>query len=167
MHRLTERRLTGLLALLCAGEIALAGLSWHGLTPSGGGSVPRPSAQAPLAAGPATGLETDPLASFSAFVDRPLFLATRRPPPRAAASPRPGLADAKADGVVFGPYRFTGIAVTPRVRIAFVTEIKTGRSIALAEGETLGDWRCAEITPGSVTLERDGKRELIELHPRR
>jgi len=165
MHRVIRRRVSGLLALLCAAEIAFAAAAWRAPLPAptstGAGAPPASVAPMPRAAE----LQSPPLASFGAFVERPLFLASRRPPPVAAA-PSSEAAEASARGVLFGPYRFTGIVVTPRVRIAFVTESKTGRSIALAEGDKLGDWRCAEITPGTVTLEKGGRRERIELHAR-
>ena len=163
MHRVTRRRLIGLLAALCLVEIGLAVGVWRmppAPSPSVGVGVPATvTAEMPRPAGP----ETAPLESFGAFVERPLFLASRRPPPVAPA-PSSAVPDASAKGVLFGPYRFTGIVVTPRVRIAFVTESKTGKSIVLAEGEKLGEWRCAEIQPGRVTLEKGGRRELIELH---
>jgi len=166
MHRVTRRRLTGLLALLCVAEISLAVAAWRD-GPSAKGSL---TARVPAAVSSlkpsAPVLETVPLASFRAFVERPLFLASRRPAPAEGGAPASRTTDLSAKGVIFGPYKFTGIVMTPKVRIAFVTEMKTGRSIALAEGEKLGDWRCAEITPDSVALEKEGRREVIELHAR-
>lgn len=166
MHRVTRRRVCGLLAALCVAEAGFAVAAWQAPPPTGpaAGAGAPPAAVAGMPRAPA--LKAPPRDSFGAFVARPLFLASRRPAPVAAArSSKP--ADASAKGVLFGPYRFTGIVVTPRVRIAFVTESKTGRSIALAEGEKLGEWRCARITPGSVTLEKGGRREVIDLHAAR
>jgi len=166
VHRVTRRRLSGLLALLCAAEIALAVATWRDRATAGVAWVAGVPAAKPAKMRLGSGLEAVPLETFSAFVARPLFLASRRPPPSAAAASS-GTANMSAKGVIFGPYKFTGIVITPRVRIAFVTEIGTGKSIALAEGEMLGDWRCAKITPGGVTLERGDRREVIELHATR
>lgn len=167
MHRVTKRRLAGLLAALCVVEIFLIAASWRDRP----AATATPSAHLPTAVpaakAPAAGLDSAALGSFNAFVARPLFLAARRPAPAAVAAPAPSVPDPSARGVVFGPYKFTGIVMTPKVRIAFVTEIKSGRSITLAEGERLGDWRCVEITADSVALEKDGRRETIELHARR
>ncbi len=167
MHRVTRRRLAGLLVLACVAEISLAAALWRDRPPAEGAPVAGAPAAISAKTRAATGLETVPLNSFSAFVDRPLFLVSRRPPPAADVVASTGLENVSARGVIFGPYKFTGIVVTPRVRIAFVTEMKTGKSIVLAEGDKLGVWRCAEIKPGSVILEREGRREVIDLHQRR
>ncbi len=167
MHRVTRRRLAGLLAVLCVAEISLAVAAWRDRSPADETA----SARAPVAktaeARLASGLKMVPLASFAAFVERPLFLASRRPPPAAKPASSSGMANISAKGAIFGPYKFTGIVVTPRVRIAFVTEMKTGKSRALAVGDKLGDWRCVAITPGSVTLERGDRREVIRLRAKR
>jgi hypothetical protein len=164
MHRVTRKRLAGLLAALCIGEISLAVASWRDGSPV---TSVRAPVEKQVVSRLASGLKIIPLGSFSAFVERPLFLASRRPPPAATAKSSSGLENASARGVIFGPYKFTGIVVTPRVRIAFVTEMKTGKSITLSEGEKLGNWRCAAIKPGSVTLERGARREIIRLRTKR
>lgn len=167
MHRVTRRRLAGLLALVCIAEISVSVASWRDRAVGEGAPAARAAGPISAKTPAATGLETVPLATFSAFVDRPLFLASRRPPPAAGGISSTGAVSISAKGVIFGPYKFTGIVVTPTVRIAFVTEMKTGKSITLAVGGKLGDWICAEIKPGRVILEQDGRREVIELHPTR
>ncbi len=167
MHRVTRRRLAGLLAALCVAEISLAVAAWRDRSPADEAASAIAPEVRPTETRLASGLKMVPLASFAAFVERPLFLASRRPPPAANAASSSGMANISAKGAIFGPYKFTGIVVTPRVRIAFVTEMKTGRSIALAVGEKLGDWRCVAINPGSVTLERGDRREVIRLRAKR
>lgn len=167
MHRVTRRRLAGLLVVLCVAEISLAVASWRDRSPAvEGASASTPAARA-AETRLASGLKMVPLDSFAAFVERPLFLASRRPPPAASAASSSGPENMSARGAIFGPYKFTGIVVTPRVRIAFVTEMKTGKSRALAVGDKLGDWRCVAIKPDSVTLERGDRREVVRLRVRR
>ena len=159
MHPLVERRLIWLLTGICCVAGVIATWSWFA------GATPPPIRETiTLDAGaPDGGLAAidDPgREAFKAMADRPLFIAARRPPPAGAKA---GARPAATDGVVFGRYKFTGIVYTPRLKLAFVTELDTNRSLTVNEGETLGEWTFTEIGRGSITLQSGTRRETIML----
>ena len=161
MHPIVARRLANALIGLGAAELLMIGATYS--TPaidylSRADVLPGPAVS--ISAPPA--FERRPLQSFAAFVDRPLFIATRRPPPRAAISP-PAPPVSNKKGLFLGRYRLTGIVVTPSVRIAFVTDVSTTKSAALTEGEKLGEWQVVEIKKNAITLQRNSQRETFVL----
>ncbi len=157
MHPLIEKRLIWVLTTICCVAAAIAAWSWFA------SATPPPIKEAITQDAGAT---DDSLAAlddlgqeaFKAMADRPLFIAARRPPPIAAVA-----GPAATDGVVFGRYKFTGIVYTPRLKLAFVTELDTKRSLTVSEGETLGEWTFTEIGRGSITLQSGSRRETIML----
>ena len=100
--------------------------------------------------------------SFAALTTRPLFTASRRPPPVQAADVRPA-SSVEGIGVILGRYRLTGVVVTPTVRIAFMTDLNANKSFAVSEGEKLGDWVFAEIARESITLQSNKRRQVFPL----
>ena len=105
------------------------------------------------------GFEKPPLKSYTAFIERPLFTATRRPPP--AASGRELSTTSPEGGIFLGRYRLTGVVVTPTIRIAFVTDLSSGKNLAVTEGEKLGDWVLAKIDRHNITLQSGARRETF------
>lgn len=158
MNRAMEKRLVRLLGAVCVVEILLAA---YGLLAS-----PLPVAAGSGRDGRAEGdaleivsrVDARPRESFKAMVDRPIFVASRRP--SAQPGPDAGAAGA-ADGVAFGRYRFTGVVFTPKLRIAFVTDGDTNGSSALSEGDRLGDWTIMEIRRDGITLQSQERRETV------
>ena len=159
MHPLIELRLIRLLTGVCCVAGVITAWSWFA------GATPPPIGESITLDGgaPDDGLVAiyDPgREAFKAMADRPLFIAARRPPPAAAQT---GTGPAATDGIVFGRYKFTGIVFTPRLKLAFVTELDTNRSLTVNEGETLGEWTFTEIGRSSITLQSGQRRETIML----
>lgn len=161
MHPSIERRLVTVLAAVSAVEIVLAAVPWL-VDPLPFSSVAdvAPGSEAASQAIPPS--ETRPLGSFTAFTARPLFTASRRPPPADTVKGGPP-SSAQGIGVILGRYRLTGVVVTPTVRIAFMMDLKDNESFAVSEGEKLGDWVFAEIARESITLQSNGRREVFPL----
>lgn len=116
-------------------------------------------------AGPARGVagaaipdrpEAPPLESFAAVVERPLFTASRRPPP---SGPEPG-----DDSLLLGRYRLSGVVVTPTRRIVLLREASSGRTLSVAQGERVDDWLVADVTQARIVLESDAGRRVIRLN---
>ena len=155
MHLLPHDRFGRALAALSAAEVLLIALGWFASSPPAL-SLERIAGASGLAGdASASGLALLPRDSFQAFTQRPLFVAARRPSPQAAQGAP------ASDGVAFGRYRFTGVAVTPKLRIAFVTDAETNRSLAVSEGDRLGDWTILEIKREGLTLQSQGRQETV------
>ena len=105
-------------------------------------------------------LATPPLASFSALAARPLFVAARRPVPRDTSS---GSKIPPGKGVFLGHYRLNGIVYTPKLAIAFITDLNTSRNMALKEGEKLGDWTLTKIEREQIQLDQGARSESFSL----
>jgi hypothetical protein len=159
MHPLIERRFIWVLTTICCVAAVITTWSWFA------GATPPPIRETIALDAGATddslaALDDLSQEAFKAMADRPLFIAARRPPPTAAKA---GAGPAATDGVVFGRYKFTGIVYTPRLKLAFVTELDTKRSLTVNEGEILGEWTFTEIGRGSITLQSGTRRETILL----
>lgn len=116
---------------------------------------PLAAEQAPVR--PATDAVLDNLDGYaSTALARPLFRADRRPPNtdvRAAA--------------LDDPPRLTGIIIGPAGRRA-IFEDPGGRARIAAEGDSLGRFKVAAITPGQVSLTAsEGERVLRPSHTKR
>jgi hypothetical protein len=155
MPPLLQDRLSRALAIFCAAEVVLIALAWFASSPPSI-SLEKTGAESAAVGSDTTGLEALPRDTFSAFTQRPLFVAARRPTAQAAPA-----GAGSGDGVVFGRYRFTGVAVTPNLRIAFVTDAETNRSLAVSEGDKLGDWTIVEIKREGLTLQSAGRKETV------
>ena len=103
-------------------------------------TAPRSEASLPAARAHIRGRYDELLATILA---RPLFSATRRPPPRGGndATLDSGLSDT----------RLTGIVIAPGHRIAIFAPIGA-RALVVGEGETVSGWRVERITAGDVSL---------------
>lgn len=96
-----------------------------------------------------------PLSQFTAAIERPLFVATRRATPAA----RP------AANLILGKYRLTGVIVSPNLRQVMLTSVE-GRALSVAEGARIEGWVVRDITNRQFVLEQDGKRETIRVPER-
>jgi hypothetical protein len=81
---------------------------------------------------------------------RPLFVATRRPPPAVAERPDP-------------LPRLAGIVIWPGGKLAVFQGEKDARPRWLDEGASVGRWTVSAIAAGSVTMSNGSAR--IVLHP--
>ena len=89
---------------------------------------------------------------LSAFTERPLFSAARRPPP----SEDPGLVvEATDSDLLFGAYEVAGVVKLGDRMMAMLRDTRDGRLIRLRPGDRLGDAEVLEITLDSLTF-KDG-----------
>jgi hypothetical protein len=122
---------------LILANLALAGgLAWQWVTPAGQVRNVRWTPPAPIK--PVLTDSVLPpwnadLGSFMASLDRPLFSATRRPPPKPAEAP-PVVVDTLASVRVLGLYSSGGTSGGAIVR-------SEGKVVRLKQGDTLGGWR--------------------------
>lgn len=131
----------------------------------------RPIARsAPAASKPAP--RGNPLWSvpFSALTDtqeRPIFSATRRPPPRAVAAtpvdearvPPPKPVDAPP------PLMLVGAVVGEGDAIAILVNRTDQKVIRLRQGESLSGWSLTSVQPREVTLKQGDRSEVLALRP--
>jgi hypothetical protein len=137
------------LPFLLAGCILLGAIVIDELEPSAAPSeitIPARPATPPQTASAAL-LRRDQAVQYEALVAttlaRPLFSATRRPPPRGSAedSDDSGLADT----------RLAGIVIEPGYRIAIFAP-EGAKPITVSEGQTVGRWRVENISSREVSL---------------
>ena len=74
---------------------------------------------------------------FGAIVERPLFIASRRPATAIVSSKR-------ADPIL-KQYRLTGVMMAPEKRVVFLAGKRKGENLALKIGDELHGWLVAEI----------------------
>lgn len=134
--------------------VAVAGaLGWLWITPAGQvkgvtwtpPAPVRPALEAPAPL-PETGVEAT---RFVATLERPLFVATRRPPPPPAplAAAQPAV-DLPPDMRVLGIYGATGGGVGNGGIIARIE----GQVKRVKTGDSVGRWTVKELRPGEVVL---------------
>jgi hypothetical protein len=141
--------------LLTLIAVALAGLIVIELTVSSGNepeTSAAPDVAAPETADAQQGGES-PSDFATAILARPLFRPDRHPFP---TNDQDALAAAPVDLP-----RLTGILLSSDIKRAIFAPEGSDRSIVVAEGENVGDWRVQEIAADSVTMVGpDGTRRL-------
>ena len=135
-----------LFAAIIAAEITAtpdSGLTATVASPSSEASLP-PTRQQPR------GRYDELLATILA---RPLFSATRRPPPRGGndTTAESGLTDT----------RLAGIVIAPGHRIAIFAP-NGAKALVVGEGETVSGWRVESITPREVSLSGPGGTKTLQ-----
>ncbi len=103
------------------------------------------------------------LETLAVIVERPLFTATRRPAPPVQPSPAATVAEPVDPSLILGRYRLTGIVVTPGLRMVFVTEPGSRKTIAVARGKELDGWLVSEVEQHVVVLESGDRRQRIKI----
>lgn len=156
-----QSRLTGLLALVCAGLLVLIFLQLDEA------AVSRAARSTPSEAAhraPAVDLEADdlefempPLSLYSDITSRPLFSPTRRPPPPDEA-PVNGEPEAVNVDLVL-----RGVATAEETRAALIEERGTGKLIRALVGQSVGGWRITAIRREVVELEGRGETLVLEI----
>lgn len=109
-----------------------------------------------------------PLESLTATRDRPLFSATRRPPPSApipeARPPPPVQAAAPAPAEPQGPPLALVGTITGTDRPVAVLFNKLTRVVAtIREGDDMLGWRVTSLSARSATVEKDGATVTLNL----
>lgn len=119
------------------------------------GPPPNPTDEAPIIAEAPTppANEVPALAEMTETTSRPLFSASRRPPPpeTATAERQPAPKPSRLVG-----YRLTGIVRSSSRRMILLTEEKSGRVVELHEGDEVDGWRLTSIEGDHARLTRDG-----------
>ncbi|GAB6066757.1 hypothetical protein JCM13664_00750 [Methylothermus subterraneus] len=103
--------------------------------------------------------ELPPMETFSAFVDRPLFVEGRKPLPEEAET----AADARAEQEP-PKFRLTGIIVTPETgQILLLQDPSNNKTLRFKPEELIDGWRVAELKDDQVVLQRGGQTQILKL----
>jgi len=126
---------------------------------------PKPDAvRAPVSGNP---LWSVPLSALTATQERPIFSASRRPPPRAVAGPHiePVAAPvaAKPAEIEHPPLALIGAVIGDRDAIAVFLDRGTQAIIRLRAGETHAGWLLSSVLRREVTLQKDDRTEVLAL----
>ena len=146
------------LGALCVVLLGAAAAPWLGDPldhiggPDAAGAVGAPPATAPLR------LDTPPAESLALLVERPLFTATRRPPPAGMIEPA-ATAPPPDTSLILGRYRLSGVVVTPDRRLVLLTPKGGSATISVAKGETLDGWAVTEVEREFIVFERDARKK--------
>lgn len=107
-----------------------------------------------------------PLSALTGTQERPIFSATRRPPPRAVAAapveqvqapPPPKPVEAAP------PLMLVGAVVGEGDAIAILVNRADQKIIRLRQGESLNGWSLAAVQPREVTLKQGDRSEVLAL----
>lgn len=136
---------------------------------SSGISILRPAAEPRTAPAPATPqignpLWSVPLSALTATQDRPVFLPSRRPPPRAvAAAPMPVAPLLPVTAPPPEPLQLflIGAVVGGGDAIAVFVDRATQGIVRLRTGQTHAGWSLTSIQPREVTLTRGAQTETV------
>lgn len=119
----------------------------------------------PLASG--NPLWAVPLSALTATQARPIFSASRRPPPRAmAAPPAEEVSRAvpqKATEPEHPPLALIGAVVGENDAIAVFIDRTNQKIVRLRQGETHAGWALSSVQPREVTLEKADRTEILAL----
>ncbi len=102
--------------------------------------------------------EMRPLETFSETLERPLFMATRRPPEPQPEVDAPPPARPEAVGM-----ELNGIVISPTGRRALLRPLKSREVVRATEGQVIEGWTVQSILPDRVILQRDGVSEELRL----
>jgi general secretion pathway protein N len=121
--------------------------------------VPPASATAPPQ--PATALPGPPALPnpkiYAALAARPLFSATRRPPPVPVAAAAPAAGPAPPD------FALVGVINAPDRELALVLEAGAPAATLVRPGGTVDGWTVTKIGPSSITVQAGQAYEVIKI----
>lgn len=103
------------------------------------------------------------LEHLAAIVERPIFTATRRPAPKPPPARAAASADPPDNGLILGRYRLAGVVLTPNLRLVFVTQLGTNKTIAVKQGEELDGWVVVEVERHTIVLRSRERQETITI----
>ena len=106
-----------------------------------------------------------PLSALTATEERPIFSATRRPPPRAIAAARVEEAAAPPSRPVEGPppLALVGAVVGEGDAIAILLDRTDQKVIRMRPGESHGGWSLTSVQPREVTFKQGERSEVLVL----
>lgn len=105
-----------------------------------------------------------PLSALTGTQERPIFSATRRPPPRAvAAAPAEQAPTPPKPVEAAPPLMLVGAVVGEGDAIAILVNRTDQKIIRLRQGESLDGWSLAAVQPREVTLKQGDRSEVLAL----
>lgn len=124
---------------------------------------PAPAASKPAPRG--NPLWSVPLSALTGTQERPIFSATRRPPPRAVAAVPAEEAQTPPPKPVeaLPPLMLVGAVVGEGDAIAILVNRTDQKIIRLRQGESLDGWSLASVQPREVTLKQGDRSEVLAL----
>jgi hypothetical protein len=105
--------------------------------------------------------ELEPIASFAAVTERPLFSRSRRPAP----VDRTSATDVRT-GNTGAPFVLSGVLVAGATRVAFLQPRSQPKTLRVMEGETVEGWKIEKILPYRVVIGNGDAREELALQDR-
>jgi general secretion pathway protein N len=107
-----------------------------------------------------------PLSVLTATQERPIFSASRRPPPRAVAAPlidRVSAPPPKPAAPERPSLALIGVVVGESDAIAVFLDQASQKTVRLRQGESLTGWELSSVQPREVTLRKAGRTEVLAL----
>lgn len=92
--------------------------------------------------------------SYAEMLARPIFSATRRPP----APAQEGESSMKK-----GQFSLAGVVITSKVRMAYLRDVATGKTVRAEQGKEIRGMAIAEVDAGKVILKQGGEEEILSL----
>ncbi len=145
---------------MALGAFLLQALCWSGPALAQGLSLSSPIPNSPGIANPLAGIATS---KMSAFLDRPLFSPSRRPPQpttsvNAGPPPPPVISTPTADHL-----RLVGTLTSDAGGQAIIQSKAGGTLVSVTEGELVDAWRVIEIQPSLVRLTNGSNEVVLEM----
>ena len=158
-RRIISARRGGAILVLLLVCLALAGLVYDELS-SPENDLPKPSLPAgavapvsmPKAEEVVPGLP--PIETLAEVTDRPLFTATRRPPPPDAVQENTGNASS---------FVLLGVVISKGERLAIIRHGRPPAAARLTEGQTIEGWTLQSIAPDRVVLKNADNEQSLKL----
>lgn len=124
---------------------------------------PGQSASTPIPRG--NPLWSVPLSALTVTQERPIFSATRRPPPRAVAASPVEEAHAPPPKPLEAPppLLLVGAVVGEGEAIAILVNRTDQKVVRLRQGESLGGWSLSSVQPREVTFKQGERSEVLTL----
>ncbi len=107
-----------------------------------------------------------PLSALTATQERPIFSATRRPPPRAVAAPPVGAVEVPPPPKLVEappPLVLVGAVVGEGDAIAILVDQTDQKVIRMRQGETRAGWSLSSVQAREVTLKQGNRSEVLVL----
>jgi len=107
-----------------------------------------------------------PLSALTATQERPIFSASRRPPPRAVAASPVAEVQAPPPKQVEAPpppLLLVGAVIGEGDAIAILVNRFDQKVVRLRQGESLGGWSLTEVQPREVTFKQGDRSEVLAL----
>lgn len=106
-----------------------------------------------------------PLSDFTETTARPLFSASRRPPPSAnQESAKEPVEEAVVQTVERNQFAVMGIVSAQDEKVALLKKLNSNEEVVrVKEGQAIFGWTVTEIAARSVTLQQNGVTDLIKL----